>query len=316
MAGYGMQGHAMFAFQESFDTSNVTSLQAISITDESLVFGIEQKREAGMYARFAQSPVHEGFATVEGDVTMEASPLGIGYPLKSVLGLVSTTSDAGNQTHVFKSTTADFDPRVATNPLTVEVNLDVGSAGVYYNLVGNTFALNIANGELLTATLGVIGGGFYKKEASTPTFYTAKPFKWDQSSISFDGANVLDIKDLTITVNNNLQNEWTLQSSNTPYKTKRTEQQAIEITGTFIFQQHSYWDAFIAQTEHPLVMNWAAAESPNVLKIDIPKLHFASFDPVIAGPGIIEASFNATAEFSVTSNTAIEITLVNTVEAY
>jgi hypothetical protein len=316
MAGYGMQGHAMFAFQDSFNTLNVDSLQAISITEESIIFGKEQITEAGMYSRFAESPYHEGLNTVEGDITQEASPHGLGYFLKSALRLTSTTSDTGTQTHVFESTAADFDELSASDPLTIEVYRDVGSAALYYNLNGNTLALNVANGELLTATLGVLGGGFSRQTASSPTFPTPAPFKWDQSSIYFDGANVLDIQDLTININNNLENRFTLQSSATPRKIKRTAQQIIELTGTFIFQQHSYWDAFLDQDEKSLVMHWAAAQAPNALTIDIPLLRFKSFDPVMAGPGIVEASFTAGAMFSTSSNTAIEITLVNTVTAY
>ena len=316
MAGYGMQGHVMFAFQNSFGTSNVASLQALSVTEESITLGIDQVVEAGMYARFGESPYHTGFQTIEGDVTQEASPIGLGYFLKSALGLTSTISAAGTQTHIFKSTAADFDANVATTPLTLEVNRDVGSAAVYYDMAGNTFALNIANGELLTATLGVLGGKFTKEAANSPTFPTASPLKWDQSSISFGGANVLDIQDLTLNINNNLENRFTLQNCNVPFKIKRTAQQQIELSGTFIFQQHSYWDAFIAQTEHSLVMHWAGAESPNSLKIDIPKLRFKSFEPSISGPGIIEAAFTAGAMFDASSNTAIEFTLINTVTAY
>ena len=127
---------------------------------------------------------------------------------------------------------------------------------------------------------------------------------------------MFDIQDLVININNNLENRFTLQSSATPHKTKRTAQQVIELTGTFIFQQHSYWDTFLDQSENSLVMYWANATAPHTLKIDIPKLRFKSFDPVMAGPGIVEASFTAGAMFSSTSNTAIEITLVNTVAAY
>lgn len=316
MAGYGMQSHAMFNFQESMGTVYTDSLQAIAITEESIVDGIEQLIEAGMYSRFGESPYHEGFQTVEGDITQEASPISLGYYLKSIFGSVTTTSDTGIQSHVFKTPTADFDGLIATPPLTIEVYRDIGSAAVYYDLAGNTFALNVANGELLTATLGVLGGKFSKQAASSPTFPTASPFKWDQASISFDGANVLDIQDLTWNVNNNLENRWTLQNTNTPYKTKRTAQQQIELSGTFIFQQHSYWDAFLNQDEKSMILYFASAQSPNSLKIDMPLVRFKSFDPVIAGAGIIEAAFTAGAMFSASSNTAVEITLVNTFVGY
>ena len=310
-----MKGHAMFAFQNSFNAVNVDSLQALAITEESIVLNKEQIVEAGMYARFAESPYYNGLTSVEGDITMEASPSALDYFFKAALRTnVTTVADVTSVvTHIYKTTSDDFDQLCTCDPLTIEVNRDVGSAAVYYNLCGNTFTLNVANGELLTATLGVLGGEMTKQAASSPTFPTAFPFKWDQSSISIDDAAVLDIQDATITINNNLENRWTLQQSATPYKVKRTAPQTIEITGTFIFQQHSYWDAFINQDYNSLVMHWASTQSPNALTLDFPYIKFTSFEPNMSGPGIVEAPFTARALFSTTSNTAIQVTLVNTV---
>jgi len=314
MAGYGMQGHAMFAFQESFHTSNVASLQALSITEESIVLAKEQVIEQGMYGRLAESPYYNGASTVEGDITMEASPLALDYFFKSALRTsVTTVADVTSAvTHLYTSTGSDFDELSACDPLTIEVHRDVGSAAVYYNLCGNTFTLNIANGELLTATLGVLGGEMTRQSASSPTFPTAFPFKWDQTSLSIDGAAVFDIQDMTVTINNNLENRFTLQMSSTPYKIKRTSWQTIELAGTFIFQAHSYWTAFIDQDYNSLVMNFASTQAPNVLNLDFPRIKFKSFDPNMSGPGIVEAPFTAQALFLPDSNTALQVTMTNT----
>lgn len=316
MAGYGMRSHVLVNFQNSFGTSQITSQEAIAIVNESVTFGIEQITEAGMYGRFAESPYHDGAYSVEGDITQEGSPISLGWFLKSAIGLTSTTSDTDTQTHVFKPRTADFDGLAATEALTIEVHRDVGSAALYYDLCGNTLTLDIANGELLTSTLGVLGGGFIKNAAGTPTFPTAKPFKWDQFSGSFNGATILDIQDLSISINNNLENRWTLQNTQSPRKIKRTAQQVIELTGTITFQQQSYWDAFLNQSELPFVVHMASSQTPNALTLDFPLLRFKDFAPVIAGPGVIEASFTAGAMFSTTSNTAMEVTLVNTQPYY
>jgi hypothetical protein len=316
MAGYGMKSHVLVNFQNSFGTSQVTSQEAIAITNENVVFGIGQITEAGMYARFAESPYHDGAHSVEGDITQEGSPISLGWFLKSAIGLTSTTSDTNTQTHVFKPRTSDFCDLAATNPATIEIHRDVGSAGLYYDLCGNTLALDIANGELLTATLGVLGsGGFTKKAAGSPTFPTAKPFKWDQFSGSFNGADIVDIQNLTVNINNNLENRYTMQNCQTSRKIKRTGQQIIELTGTITFQQQSYWDAFQNQNELPFVVHMAGAQTPNAITLDFPLLRFKDFSPTIAGPGVIEASFTAGAMFSTTSNTALEVTLVNT-QAY
>jgi len=310
-----MKGHAMFAFQESFNTLNVDSLQALAITEESVTLTKEQVIEQGMYGRFAESPYYNGATTVEGDITMEASPSALDYFFKSALRTFQVTSDTSEYTHEYKTTgsTVDFDELCACDPLTIEVHRDVGSAAVYYNLCGNTFALNVANGELLTATLGVLGGEMTRQAASSPTFPDAFPFKWDQSSITIDGASVKDIQDMTITINNNLENRWTLQQSATPYKIKRTSWQTIEIAGTFIFQAHSYWNAFIEQDYNSLICNWASTQSPNAMKIEFPRIKFKSFEPNMSGPGIVEAPFTAQGLFLPSSNTSIHVTMTNTV---
>jgi hypothetical protein len=82
-----------------------------------------------------------------------------------------------------------------------------------------------------------------------------------------------------------------------------------------LFQSHSYYDAFLAQTEYPFVINFAGT-SPSTIKFDFPKLRFKSFEPTISGPGIIEASFTAGAMYWADSATAMHITLTNTHEVY
>ena len=314
MSGYGMLGHVMVGFQNSFGTALTSSMEAIAVTEAGLVKGIEQITEAGMYSRFAESPYHDGIQSFEGDIAAEANPISIGYFLKSVIGYTQTQSDTGQNVHTFKPRTADFDEFVACDPLTIEQYLNVGSAGLFSDMCGNTLALNVANGELLDLTAGFIGGGFTRKSAASPVYPTGSPFKWDQMSGSFNGEDIRDITDLTINFNNNLEAIYT--DSNVPRKIKRTAMQVIELTGTIIFQSHSYWQAYEAGSELPFVLNFAGIQSPNNIKIDIPKFRFKSYEPVIAGPGIVEASFTAGAMFDTASNTALEITLTNTQIGY
>jgi len=316
MAGYGMKSHALFNFQDSYGASQVDSFQAVPFVSESLTDNIEQIIEASMYSRFAQSPSHAGLRSIEGDIQAEANPVILGHMLKSTVGLTSTTSDTGTQTHVFQPRQADFDERAATDPLTLEIYRDQGSAFLYSDMCGNTLGLSVANGELLAVTLGLLGGNVTKQAGSTPIFPVAKPFKWDQVSASYNGVAVVDLVDLTINYNNNLSNKYTMQNTNTPRKTKRDNMYSIEIAGTMIFQDHIFYDAYTEGQEAPFVINWASQEAPNTLKIDFPLLRFKQVTPVAGGPGMIEVPFTADAKFSVTSNTDMTITLVNTQEYY
>ncbi len=311
-----MKGHVMLQFEATFGTSLTTSLEAVPITAANLVKTIEPLAEAGMYGRFAESPYHDGKHAFAGEITMEANPIAIGWFMRSVIGWTSVVSDTNTQTHVFKPRTSDFSDTAATDCLTIEQHYDVGSAGVFNSMCGNTLGFNIANGELLSLTAGFIGAGFTRKQAATPTFPTAKPFKWDQMSGTFNGAAITDIQDLTVNVNNQLEARYTLQNTSVPRKIKRTGFQQIEVSGTITFQAHSYWQAYEAGAEYPLKMHFVGAQAPNALTIDLPLLRFKSYEPVIAGPGVIEASFTAQAMYSTSSATALQITLVNTQQGY
>lgn len=316
--GYGMRSHAMVAFQDSYGTLNTASLTALAYTEETLEYNKPQINEAGMYANISNNPYYNGPTAVQGGLVMEASPTALGWFLRSAIGLTSTTSDTDKQVHIFKPRTADFDNRAANTPMTIEMNRDVGSAAIYYDCIGNNFQLNAANGELLSASLDFIGAGFSRKEKATPTFPTARMFKWDQMSAQFNGAAIYDLQDLTITMNNNLEARYVQQNCNAPYRIVRSDRQMIEMSGTFVFDSHSFWDAYLANagSDYPMVFNWATEQTPNQLKLDMPKCRFLSFNPHPAGAGLVEAAFTAAAIYHQASDTAFQITLTNTLALF
>ena len=309
MAGYGMQGHLMLNFQNSFGTVKVDSLEALAITEESLTHNIEVLQKESMYSRFAQSPTHEGMHSVEGDITTEADPEGIGWLFRAFLD--NYTAPSGDHLHQFLMATSDFDERAAGTPFTAEAYRDVGSAFLYYDLIGNTLDINIANGEIVNASLGVIGAGYSRQTASTPTFPSGQiPFNWSQTSASYDSAALLDVRELTVTANKNLEAVHTLQNTKAPYKIKRTGTELIELSGTILFQSHSYMIAFEDQEEKMLQVNFAS-NSPNALTLTFPKVKFKTYEVNMSGQGIIEANFTADALFDETSNYAFRIDLTN-----
>ena len=319
--GYGMLGHVMVQAQNSFGTKLVSSLQAIPITGESISKTIEELAEAGMYGRFGESPYHRGTQVLGGSIEMEANPTAMGHLIKAVFGQIATTSDTNDQTHVFDPlNTGDFDDRAAVRPYTIEIHRDVGSAAQHLDMCGNQLTLNIANGEILNLSADFIGTQFSKVTAGTPSFPDVKPFLWAQSSVSFNGWAIEDMRDLTVTLNNNLEAIYTLRSkaagfANTPYRIKRTAAYQVEISGTVQFASQSLWAAFESLTDVPLLVNFKG-DTPHNCLIDVPKLRLTSFTPVIAGAGVIEASFGGRGQFHVGSANALRITLTNTHEYY
>jgi hypothetical protein len=317
MAGYGMKGHVMVQFQNSFGASLTDSMVAIPQVTAGLVKTIEPIVEEANYARFDQPPSHQGKHTFAGDIDIQGHPVDMGWFMKSVIGYTSTTSAAASQSHIFKPRSSDFDGYALGDPMTIEQHLDVGSAGVFQSMIGNTLNLNMANGELMGLTAGFMGAGFTKKAAGSPVYATNnKPFKWDQSSVSWGGMSVLDVQDLVLSFNNNAEAFYTLVSTAVPTKIKRSTQRTIELNGTMIFQTHSFWDIYEAGTELPFILNFAGSQSPNALTLDMPQIYLKSFEPTNGGPGIIMAPFTADVKFHQGSSTALQVTLVNTYEGY
>ena len=315
--GYGMLGHVGWDAQNSYGTSKVTSQHFIPFISETFDWQHEPIKETNMYGRFGESPFHAGPRFVEGEIQMESHPIEMGHLLKSVFGQVTTTSAAGTQTHAFlPRNTTDWDDRAAGQPATVEVNRNVGSAALYYDMVGSQLTLQIQNGELLSVTWQGMGAGFTRAIAATPSIPAAKPFRWAQMSCQYNGWAITDMRQATITVNNQLERVFTLGQSNTPYRIKRTGEVMVAVSGVMQFAQHSFWLDFESYTARPFVLNFAGQDTPYNLVLDVPLLAFNKFSPTMGGKGLVEVSFAGNGQFSTTSGTALQATLVNTQTYY
>lgn len=320
--GYGMAGHLLWNFQNSYGTSQVTSQHAVPFISESLAKRMEHLAEDNMYGRFGESPHHEGPHRVEGDVRMQSHGVAMGHLLRSVFGQVTTTSGAANQTHEFiPRNTSDFDDLCAGPPASIEIaraTSSAESAALYYDMIGNTLGFTIANGQLLSINAGFIGGGFSRKAAGTPSFPNAEVFRWAQASASFNAWALADIRDLTVDLNNNLELQYTLNNTNTPRRVKRTGMYTVGVAGKVQFATSSLmvdFDPFNASPSRFFV-TFTGRVTPYAFTLDIPSMRFTSFEPNIAGPGIIEASFAARGEFNTASSYALRAVLVNTQTYY
>ena len=315
--GYGMLGHVAWDFQNSYGTSKVSSQKFIPFLSENFNFRVEELREGNMYGRFGEPPFHESMKHIAAELSMEAHPQAMGVLLKSVFGQVTTTSATGVQNHEFiPRNTADFDDRAVSQPATIEVNRNVGSAGLYYDVVGSRLQLAIANGQLLRLDWNGIGAGFSRGAPATATYPAHKPFRWVQSSVSYNAWEVQDLRDLRVTLDTPLEAIYTLGTSNTPFRIKRSGFYTVEVAGTLQFAQHSFWLDFENFATRRFFANFVSSDAPHVVTIDVPRMRFNSFNPVIAGPGLVQAAFTAKGEFDTNSSYALRVLLVNTETYY
>ncbi len=317
---YGQSGHLAVTFQESFGTSLTTSGMFIPLVSESVTETINQLTEENLYGRLAEPPTHEGTHAVQGDIRTEAHPIALGVMLKAVLGRVSTTAQGSAFLHEFLPAVADWDAYGATPPMTLALHRDVGSAFIYYDMLGSALTLEIAQGQLLTSALTLLGGGTSRKAAAIPAFYPGRPWSWDVASAAYDGAGITDLRQMSLVFDNRLSPHYTLSGAKTPHRIKRDGPQTLALEGTMLFEDQVLFQEFLDQTEKPLHVTFAGetvADSYTAqLTLELPRFRLTEFSPQLAGAGQIEVSFAGKGVYDQTSGYALRITLTNTQPQY
>lgn len=317
---YGQSGHLAINFQDSFGTSNADSAHFVPLISESIAETVNQITEENMYARLAESPLREGTHEIGGDIRTEAHPIALGALLKASLGAVSTTPQDSAFLHEFLPVGSDWDDFAALPPMTLDIHRDAGSAFLYYDVLGSALALEIAHGNLLAASLSVVGGRFAQKGPGTPGFHAGKPWGWEVVSASYDGAGIADLRQISLTFDNQLASQFTLSAENVPRRIKREGPQTVQVEGTILFVDQTLFQEFRAQSEKRLLLTFAgetiAQSYQNLLTLDFPRLRFSEFAPQMAGPGQVEVGFRARGVFDTASGYALRVTLTNTQASY
>lgn len=314
---YGMDARVGICFQNSFGTSLTSSLHWLQTTAENISLKKEQIVRQGMRGIYDEGAYQEGKNTIDGDVTIEAIPNDLGVLLKATMNLVSTVTSSAVRTHTFRPRTADWDGLSAEQPFTYAKFMgDVGSMNLYGDLNGKTLELACSNGELLTAKLGVIGGRFTQIAAIAATYATSAALDWSVSSVSIGGTGKVNVRDLTITQENNLEAKHTLGTAKTPQRNKRSGNRTLTVAGTLCFDDQTDFQTFISQSEQRMLFNFKSAWEiqsgySEELLIDMPAFRFTEFPQEIGGPGEIEVGFQGMANYHPGSGNSVTVTLRN-----
>jgi len=317
---YGRAGYLAIHFQDSYGTSQTGSAHYIPLVSETVEETIGQIVEDNVYSRLAESPTHEGLHEIGGELRTEAHPVYLGAFLKSALGGHVATAQHSAFQHEFLPLAQDWDRFAAVRPMTLELHRDAGSAFLYYDMLGNEVALDIAHGQLLTATLAVVGGRFGRKAPQPPQFHAGRMWSWDVASASYDGQPVADLRRLTLRFSNRLAAMHTLGADKSPSRIKREGAQQVAVEGTMLFQDQGLFQQFLDQSERRLLLTFrgetVATSYTALLTLDVPRLRFKEFKPALSGPGQLEVSFAANGVYDQGSGYALRVTLTNTLAAY
>ena len=317
---YGQSGHLAISFQNSFGTSFTDSPIYVPLVSESIAETINQLVENNMYARLAESPTHEGIHEIAGDIVTDAHPVALGAFLKAALGSTSTTAQDSAFLHEFLPASTDWDAFAAVPPMTVEVFRDAGSAFIYHDMLGTALTLEIAQGQLLSASMGMLGGQFSQSAKSAVDFKAGRPWSWDVVSASYDGGALADLRQISLVFDNQLATHFTLSGGRFPHRIKRSGPQTVALEGTMLFQDQAQFLEYQGQSEKQLLIHLGGqtvAESYQTeLTVDVPRLRFTEFAPQLNGAGQLEVNFSGKGVFDAGSGYAMRVTLTNTMAGY
>jgi hypothetical protein len=315
---YGEKGHLGISAQQSFNTAT-NSWEYLPFISEGLATEKEILTEEGMVGRFAENDFHEGMERTAGDVVFEPDPVNIGHLLKGVFGSSVSSTITGAMSgdvfeHIFVPTTNDFDAKSALPPYTIQMYRDVGSAFQYTDTIFNTFNLEIAAGTIQKMTVGMLSRTMSTMDKTTPSYVTDAPYLWNQTSISIAGTANTIMENISISFENQVEGIPFLDGTKRIGKWKRTGgAQLVRISGTMDFEDQTEFNNFVNQTEQRLLIDIdnTSVASIHMLSIDIPKMHYETYPPLIGGAGRLSVSFTARGAYSVDSSYAIRITLIN-----
>ena len=320
---YGMKTNVGISFQNSYGTPITNSTYWIPFLSEGFAVSKEPLVSENMTGVYDEGATYEGLNAVEATLEVEAHPISLGALFKAAFGVPASVQSGAIYAHTFKPRTTDFDAFAANVPLTItKYNAaDTGSAHQFYDMVAGKISLSVANGELLKASMDLMGGKYRQVVAPTASYPTGKGFTWDVASAAVAGVANADITELNIDIDEAIENKYTLNATKTPSRTVRSGRRTVSIGGTLVFDNQTEYQQFLAQSERDLTITLVGPTQIqsgyyDTLKIIVPLFRYTEFAPVAGGAEKVEVGFSAKGIYSVTSATAVQFILTNTQPAY
>jgi len=181
----------------------------------------EQLQSARLRADRQIEHVRFGNKSVAGDIDFELSPTDFDSIFAAVL---------------FAPWTANVLTGVGTTPTTMTLerrHLDIDQFFVYRGAAVNTLSLTIQPGAIVSGTIGIMARDAERVAVSlgTPAAMTSRePYDSFTGSMTFNGAPLVDVTSIELTIDNSLEQNWVLFDDRSREYTARR----CNVTGTLV----------------------------------------------------------------------------------
>lgn len=261
---------------------------------------------------------------VTGTLEMPLVPDDIELLLKSAFSAssVTTAGSSSSYSHVFT-------PGAVSPTLTFEgytggsdgLNTD-GLIRQYGGVRVNTLELRASFGEIVTASFGLDGSTRQTKplvsgnlDPLTPSYAATslQPFHFNGAKVQFDGTDKATVKDLTFSINNNVEHIGTLRQTRN-YSRVASGAREITMSMSMDFQDTSDYQALLDEDEFGVTLVFRGSliggSVYNQLTVDLPRVKFRRVGVPISAGDFITQDVECTVLKPNASNIAT-VTLVN-----
>lgn len=248
-------------------------------------------RKQSFNPRWAAGPV-----SVDGDVTLEVPNQGFGLILEHALGNVATTELTAGESYEHKFTPATS---LVDKSLSCQVVMDDQPKDAIGCKIGS-LALSCATGEILTATVSLIGRELLTNQtahsAQIPTGLDL--LTWVHGSLTI-GGTAHAINSFEATIDNGLEANRRRFGSLLRRNPQRTSFRSFSGTFNADFTDLTLYNQFVAGSEAELVMEFVggqiAATSENYTIRVTSNVRFDGDTPTVGGPEEIRQPISFTA---------------------
>ncbi|MFH8039050.1 MAG: phage tail tube protein [Candidatus Aenigmatarchaeota archaeon] len=273
---------------------------------------IENASVYGIYRPYTKTI--QGNISVSGSLTFDMRYEGFEKFLLVAFGTCTTTS-LGSGAYQHKFTIADQ----LTKSLTLQINKDLYAFN-YLGMMINSLEFKVASGGFLTLTVNFVGKDVGTATAGTPTFPTAPFVIFSDGAITYNSVSK-NIKELTISINNNLLTDRRFIGSRTIAQPLRGGK--VEVTGSFSveFESLNEYNDFRNATVRSLVATFTSPTTigtstiPFTLELKCNSIRLTSGFPKVENEGIIKVDCPFKAYATSGTQRELEVTLKNSLSS-
>jgi hypothetical protein len=303
------------------------SFHGFAFLSEDIGLEKEELISQNLTGRFEEGAVYDGISRINGTLEFELTPRNIGAAALAVINTPSTVTSGSVKTYTFLPNTQDVDASYVKVPMTIYKQFtDASSAEHFYDCQFSELQLQFGQGAFLRGRASVAGGtraatGIGSLNVLPPASDVGRLFPWNVTSISYGGAGLLTMSEVTIGLNENVDAIYSMNGTLAPLKFTRTAFRQVTAQGTFYMNDRSILNNFVIGTQAQLVITAvntrAAIQSGyyDTVKVDVPQMKITAFKPGANGPGEVAVNFTARGVLDPTSAYAFQLILTNTYSA-